>query len=664
MIIASVTVTDSRESEIADALKSVVDHVDRMVIVDTGVKDGTIERARDIAGDKLVVVESLWADDFSAIRNASLDAARALGVDWILIVDTDERIRFNGINLREALKHTRSDVLHTDSTDGHYPKDRVVRASAAARFVGFTHEVLIGGTRDRLHGVTFDELQKSDEQAKRKFTRDVVLLKRYILDHADDPRWWYYLGQSFEGLDQKQDAAEAFGECFKRRGGAGEEAAWAAYKQAVQLYNLERYDQAIAAAARGLGADSTFTECAWFAAVCCARLQRKSQATAWARMAEATGYYKRPAVRRAYFRHLPALYELPYDVLRFSLSDDTERAEAEAEFVKAKLARVGAKDDRDLDALSIRRDVFNRYEARCMLRPLPLVASCPSAQNTQILFEPPNGWHPMNPSICWHDGDIWCVIRTINYTLSGRNYTIHDKDGIVRTENYLGILTPDIRLGDAAAMRDLDPSPRQKSRIVGYEDVRLVSVAGEFGPVLCASATVCDRAPDRRLIARLDLNDDGDVTHAEVQPTNQLHEKNWMPLSVDGEFTYIYSLDPTAILPGPLSPCPFALEHLRGGAAIPFKGGYLCVVHETIEADEGRIYLHRFVKLDVGFNVTAVSPAWVFAHHGIEFCAGLIEDDGQLVLSYGLGDKEAWITTVKISEVEAMRWHTIPQEKS
>jgi predicted GH43/DUF377 family glycosyl hydrolase len=145
---------------------------------------------------------------------------------------------------------------------------------------------------------------------------------------------------------------------------------------------------------------------------------------------------------------------------------------------------------------------------------------------------------------------------------------------------------------------------------------------------------------------------------ADVQPSRQPHEKNWMPLSVNGKFTWIYSLDPTAILPGPLRSCPFSLEHLRGGAAINFKGEYLCVTHEVIETDEGRIYLHRFVRLDERFNVKAVSPAWVFNHHSIEFCAGMVQDDTQLVLSYGIEDREAWIMQVDVTEVEAMKWIT------
>src|SRR5262245_50207237 len=108
MLIASVTITDNREAVIGDALKSIVDHVDHVVVVDTGATDGTLDVARGVAKDKLTVVEHAWSDSFSDARNASIEAAVALGVDWIFIVDTDERILLNGTDLRAALKRANS----------------------------------------------------------------------------------------------------------------------------------------------------------------------------------------------------------------------------------------------------------------------------------------------------------------------------------------------------------------------------------------------------------------------------------------------------------------------------------------------------------------------------------------------------------------------------
>ena len=121
--IVSVTVTDNREDEITDALRSVVDHVDRVLIVDTGITDDTLARASEVAKGKLAVIRHKWVD-FSAARNAGLESAKALGAAWIVIVDSDERLELGALSLRDELTKTKADALLIESIDGHYPKEK------------------------------------------------------------------------------------------------------------------------------------------------------------------------------------------------------------------------------------------------------------------------------------------------------------------------------------------------------------------------------------------------------------------------------------------------------------------------------------------------------------------------------------------------------------
>lgn len=647
-LLVSVTLSDNRESEISDALKSVVSRVDRVILVDTGITDRTAERARAVAGKKLTVVPHRWVD-YAAARNAALAAAREAGATWILIVDSDERLDFGSIDLRAALRAARADILTVPAADNVYDKPRFVRASAAnVRFYGPTHEALLGGSQAFLAGVVFDELPKTDQVLARKFSRDVDVLLDFIAENEGDPRWWMYLGQSLEGLGKKVRAAEAYRRCVELRR-VGDEAAWAAYRQADMLYQLGRHEEAIAAAARGLGANPLFAECAWMAAVVALKLGRREQAVMWARTAEAAGLYNGCGTQRSFFRYPPALYELPYDVLRFALPDEEGREKANQDYRTALHSRFGVSSDLELDRLSVSRAApwSKREEARSLLRPERIHTTCPSVRFTPIDFKPPKGWHPMNPSICVHEGKLWCVVRTVNYWVKGRKYGVNDPDGITRTENYLGRFRRDGRLTRMHKMRDLDRSPRQPSKVVGYEDVRLASVDGQ----LFGSATVHDRGGVQVAALRIES---GNVVRAMVQRTERV-EKNWMPFERNGKAAWIYSLDSTVVLPaGTKRKCPFAIEHLRGGAVTEFDRGYLAVTHEVVDEVDGRIYLHRFVRLNAKLVVTAVSPAFIFAHYGIEFAAGLIVDGGKVVVSFGIEDKEAWIMRVDAKEIEAM----------
>ncbi len=88
-------------------LRSVQGLVDEMVILDTGSTDGTPELARSLGAR---VMPFAWVDDFSAARNAALEACTG---DWILVLDADEAI--------DALDHPRiRQALERSDVQGYY----------------------------------------------------------------------------------------------------------------------------------------------------------------------------------------------------------------------------------------------------------------------------------------------------------------------------------------------------------------------------------------------------------------------------------------------------------------------------------------------------------------------------------------------------------------
>ena len=75
------------EEMLEEALLSVRDLVDEMIVMDTGSEDRTVEIARDL-GATVSFFE--WCDSFSAARNETLK--RATG-DWVFVLDADERVK-------------------------------------------------------------------------------------------------------------------------------------------------------------------------------------------------------------------------------------------------------------------------------------------------------------------------------------------------------------------------------------------------------------------------------------------------------------------------------------------------------------------------------------------------------------------------------------------
>jgi hypothetical protein len=346
--LVSTTLTGSNREIIADALQSVVDWVDWCLVIDTGISDDTLEIARAVVGDKLVVRQFPWRDDFAAARNFALDAAAEIGADWAVMLDTDERLDLNGGDIRATLAGTDASALYVKHVDGTYGKERFFQLPARGRYVGPTHEAFIrdGHCVEVLEEVRFDELAKTTEQHRRKVERDVAILSRHAAEHPRDARWFYYLGVSLAGLERQEEAIAAFRTCANL-GGWDEEGAWAMYRAAECLLQLSRPAEAVEACVAGMARHAGLAELPWLAAYACWHADRPAQAVYWARQSIAMGHFAGAgaSVPRIGFRHPPALWEGPYDVLRFALrtiGDDAGADEAERLYVQARAARQNA----------------------------------------------------------------------------------------------------------------------------------------------------------------------------------------------------------------------------------------------------------------------------------------------------------------------------------
>jgi tetratricopeptide (TPR) repeat protein len=184
---------------------------------------------------------------------------------------------------------------------------------------------------------------KSAEGYRRKFERDAEILTRHTTSHPDDPRWFYYLGDALNGLGRYAEAIAAFDRCTALNGW-DEEGAWAAYRAAECYLRLGKPIEAVASCARGMARHAGMAELPWLAAYAAWQAGRPAQATYWAWMSEAMGLFRGhgQSVPRIGFRHPPALYEGPYDVLRFALKaigDESGATEAERLYHEATAAR-------------------------------------------------------------------------------------------------------------------------------------------------------------------------------------------------------------------------------------------------------------------------------------------------------------------------------------
>lgn len=254
--------------------------------------------------------------DFSLARNLALQNAADEGYDWALMLDTDERIHKTRGSLHNALVGESHDMLHVWADDHSYAKPRLFRLPARGHYTGPTHECWVsdpGSTTGTLDGITFSELPKTEAQYRAKAERDREILEQYTQEHPGDPRWFYYLGDTYSGLGDDLRAVNAFWECWELNGW-DEESAWAAYRIAEINCKIGNYDDALGWCTRGMSRHPGMAELPWLAGYCCFKMGRFQHAIWWEEMAIALNKAK-AADHRINFRHEPALWEGPYDVM-------------------------------------------------------------------------------------------------------------------------------------------------------------------------------------------------------------------------------------------------------------------------------------------------------------------------------------------------------------
>ncbi len=283
--------------------------------------------------------------------------------------------------------------------------------------------------------------------------------------------------------------------------------------------------------------------------------------------------------------------------------------------------------------------------------------------NHDITIPAPEGWSCLNPSIASDpDGNLRVIIRTVNYVLSpeGRYGGAYDDDGIIRTANYIA----DVH---GVKIDNLDPIDDREHRpdeplypVEGFEDCRLFYFEGwKF------SATVRER--NTRGICQqvvCTLNQNNEVWNiAVLSRPHAAHQKNWMPMNA-GEFpgfiTTCYPLK-TCSLNARIDisvPSPWIAHDFRGGAVAGTVAGHgvLAIIHESVDFPgqaPHRVYWHRFMLLTAGV-MAKVSPPFCFQGRGVEFAAGMAMDGRDLLISYGLADKAAWLHRMPLDDALGM----------
>ncbi len=190
------------EEYLYTCLESIKNHVDEIIIVDTGSTDRTVEITTKYGAK---VYHHPWENSFSKARNYSLKYATC---DWVLILDADEEIDGNDVpRLKPLLRESDAGLIYLQvldkTTEGKIVSvsnsERLFRNHLGIQYEGIVHNFLKHNCNTEIsdmkifhYGYNLDE-----EKMERKFVRTSTLLKEQIKNDPFNPMPHHFLAISF-----------------------------------------------------------------------------------------------------------------------------------------------------------------------------------------------------------------------------------------------------------------------------------------------------------------------------------------------------------------------------------------------------------------------------------------------------------------------------------
>lgn len=203
------------EEEVLErCLGSIADCVDEIVIVDTGSVDRTKEIAERFTEK---IYDFLWVDDFSAARNFAFSKGTG---EYLLWMDADdvfpEKEKQKFLDLKEDLDEHPCDMVMMlyDAGFGEegeavfsYYRERLMRRSKQAKWVGCVHEVIPPFGNVRYAEIHFEHRKEKVEYSDRNLRIYEKMLEK---GEKLDPRESFYFGRELYYHGRYEKAAEVF----------------------------------------------------------------------------------------------------------------------------------------------------------------------------------------------------------------------------------------------------------------------------------------------------------------------------------------------------------------------------------------------------------------------------------------------------------------------
>lgn len=227
-------------------LASVRPWLDFWLIVDTGSTDGTQEKIREVMSDIPGELHERPWRNFAANRT---EAVQLLGrrADYLFVIDADEILHLpEGFSLPTLEAGAYS--LELKHGNLRYQRTCLVATALEWRYESVLHEYLKTDHSYKRQQISGPYVEYTTEGARsrnpNKYRDDAAVLIEALKDEPDNPRYLYYLAQSWRDAGELQLALDAYDKRAKMPGWEVE--SWhAEYRAAILAETTKQDDEKI-----------------------------------------------------------------------------------------------------------------------------------------------------------------------------------------------------------------------------------------------------------------------------------------------------------------------------------------------------------------------------------------------------------------------------------
>lgn len=634
--------------------------VDAVCICDTGSTDNTLEileetyKTMSIPGKTFSGETYAWKN-FGHNRSLSFQCAVEMckELEWdpehtyAVLLDADMRLKPQSKFDKQVLTAIGYKIIQKSGSLEYY-NTRFVKLSHPWKCVGVTHEYWDGGNTDTLtQDVVFiDDVGDGGCKAD-KFERDVRLLEQGLKDEPNNPRYFFYLAQSYKDNKQLDKAIEY----YKKRIDAGGwyEEIWYSMYTLCKLYGE-----------KGMAADMEY----WGLKAYEFRKERSEN------ILFMTRWFKD---RRQYWKawhywELGSRITKPNDLL-FLETDCYEKA--------FDLERTILHDyvfpHKKQESLDYSLAAFNKWgegfcysniqwfvqRIRCQVRKLEFQDIGDFVATSTCIVPLKSGQYRLN-------------VRYVNYRIQPNGGYVMSLNGVVNgdnpviTENYTCLMDANMNILSSLERMEMKDQPRNvNARIRGLEDVRIWRPSADSDE-LRYIATTSDHSYDGKIRQHTGIYNLATHTYDQSKslkpPMPTDCEKNWIPYKGD---KYIYgwcpfrigSLKDDQLIIEKQQETPRLLSHMRGSSTLVEEGGFWWGLTHCVIYQQPRKYYHMVVKIDAATDrLVGYTDPFFFCNNAIEYCLGFLKKGGSYTAIVSQNDRHPIMATF---EDKDLRWKTV-----